>query len=221
MGQATADLPDPLATSPAGPTSTDDLLAQLAGEEIERLLAETEITPEPQPPASIAPQASAPQAPAPVSPPPAPVAAAMPDAALTGSHKDDLESIFTQLDERDKAAASAAPKAIAAIEAKPAAAEEPSVAEALAAEMAEDEAQHARPSGGSAASMSMDVHGDGDSASSQSGSASPSLFVSLLAVISSPLDAFSDQTRDLIGKVAILTMLNALCVLAYVIFFRR
>ena len=43
MGQATVDLPDPM-QSPAAPATagTDDLLAQLAGDEIERLLAETE-----------------------------------------------------------------------------------------------------------------------------------------------------------------------------------
>ncbi len=44
MGQATVDLPDPL-KSPAPTTSggTDDLLAQLAGEEIDRLLADADV----------------------------------------------------------------------------------------------------------------------------------------------------------------------------------
>ncbi len=41
MGKAAVDLPDPMQQPPpAGRTSTDDLLAQLAGEEIDRLLAE-------------------------------------------------------------------------------------------------------------------------------------------------------------------------------------
>jgi len=45
MGQATVDLPDPLepALAPATPAGADDLLAQLAGDEIDRLLAEAEV----------------------------------------------------------------------------------------------------------------------------------------------------------------------------------
>ena len=50
MGQAVADLPDPLSAAPVSSASTDDLLAQLAGEEIERLLAEAD-----EPPASSKP----------------------------------------------------------------------------------------------------------------------------------------------------------------------
>src|SRR5205085_7155067 len=45
MGQAAVDLPDPLESPPpAANTSTDDLLAQLAGDEIDRLLAEAELS---------------------------------------------------------------------------------------------------------------------------------------------------------------------------------
>src|SRR5690348_6285231 len=44
MGKATADLPDPLTASEGpGNAGTDDLLAQLAGEEIDRLLAEAQV----------------------------------------------------------------------------------------------------------------------------------------------------------------------------------
>ena len=45
MGQATLDLPDPLepAAAPASHEGADDLLAQLAGDEIDRLLAEAEV----------------------------------------------------------------------------------------------------------------------------------------------------------------------------------
>ena len=45
MGQATADLPDPVSQAEPGATaasSADDLLAQLAGDEIDRLLSEAE-----------------------------------------------------------------------------------------------------------------------------------------------------------------------------------
>jgi hypothetical protein len=224
MGQATADLPDPLAASPNGQTSTDDLLAQLAGEEIERLLAETETAPEPQPRETLAAPAAviAPASPTPNTvPAPVTAATAAPE-AKPAAHGDDLEAIFMQLDERDNATAPAAPKGAIAAEVKPpAAAEEPSVAEALAAEMAEDEAQHARPASSHSSAKTIASHDDIDNAPAHGDAKSPSLLVSLLALVSSPLDAFPDHTRDLIGKIAILTMLNALCVLAYVVFFRR
>jgi hypothetical protein len=42
MGQAIADLPDPLETPQASTLGADDLLAQMAGEEIDRLLAEAD-----------------------------------------------------------------------------------------------------------------------------------------------------------------------------------
>src|SRR3954449_9061854 len=48
MGQAAVDLPDPLETpphpgAPDGAAGTDELLSQLAGEEIDRLLADADV----------------------------------------------------------------------------------------------------------------------------------------------------------------------------------
>src|SRR3954471_17777410 len=48
MGQAAVDLPDPLETPPHpdasdGAAGTDELLSQLAGEEIDRLLADADV----------------------------------------------------------------------------------------------------------------------------------------------------------------------------------
>lgn len=69
MGQAVVDLPDPLdAPPPTSLSGTDDLLAQLAGDEIDRLLAEADADQAPAPPPPPAP----PPAPAP------PLAAAPP-----------------------------------------------------------------------------------------------------------------------------------------------
>jgi hypothetical protein len=71
MGQAAVDLPDPLEKpKPAPIGSADELLAQLAGDEIDRLLADGDAgnTPAPVAPAPI-PQAAAPIAPAPIEPP--------------------------------------------------------------------------------------------------------------------------------------------------------
>ncbi len=43
MGQAVVDLPDPLEKQPSSATSADDLLAQLAGDEIDRMLSEADV----------------------------------------------------------------------------------------------------------------------------------------------------------------------------------
>jgi len=55
MGQAMVDLPDPLETPRATSLGPDDLLAQMAGEEIDRLLAEAEAETPPvrRPPHSV------------------------------------------------------------------------------------------------------------------------------------------------------------------------
>jgi hypothetical protein len=60
MGQATVDLPDPSEASatPAPAASADDLLSQLAGDEIDRLLAEAEVEKGPAAPAESSGDAS-------------------------------------------------------------------------------------------------------------------------------------------------------------------
>ena len=45
--------------------------------------------------------------------------------------------------------------------------------------------------------------------------------VRVLEVINSPLASFSDSTRDTLGKVAIVTLVNSLAVLIYVLFVRH
>jgi hypothetical protein len=42
-----------------------------------------------------------------------------------------------------------------------------------------------------------------------------------LVWLSSPLEAFPEQVRETIGKIAVLTLVNAIAVLAYVIIYRR
>ena len=53
------------------------------------------------------------------------------------------------------------------------------------------------------------------------GRSRPPILLRLLAWVNSPVDSLSDDARDLVGKIAILTMVNALAVLVYVLFFRR
>src|SRR5260370_18666837 len=54
MGQAAPDLPDPMQAPQVSAASTDDLLAQLAGEEIERLMSEADGTSRPVEPTAAA-----------------------------------------------------------------------------------------------------------------------------------------------------------------------
>ena len=69
MGQAAVDLPDPLDTPPqpdasTGAAGTDELLSQLAGEEIDRLLADADVERESlNGPTSLAPERPAARSP--------------------------------------------------------------------------------------------------------------------------------------------------------------
>ena len=47
------------------------------------------------------------------------------------------------------------------------------------------------------------------------------LFVRLLEWINAPFDALPDSARDAIGKVAVMTLVNAVAILIYVLFFRH
>jgi len=169
MGQATVDLPDPL-ENPASPAqaqtqSADDLLSQLAGDEIDRLLAESgeEVTPGAKTPPIENPAVD-----------PAPAAAP----AKTPLEKEmDLD---------------------AAIDA--------AARERLAIRDAAHDAGESTD-----ASPQIDL-----------GSA-PRLpfFLRPLEWLSAPLDPWPDQIRDLLGKVGLMTLINALAVIAYVLIFRR
>ncbi len=47
------------------------------------------------------------------------------------------------------------------------------------------------------------------------------LFLRPLEWLSAPLDPWPDQIREIIGKIGLMTLINALAVLAYVLLFRR
>jgi hypothetical protein len=226
MGQAAIDLPDPMSAAPVSSANTDDLLAQLAGEEIERLLADADDTdraaPVDQPPSpgpratstsTSAPKPAAAVSAAPVSslleaPPTAP--AARPDPEL------ELNALFAQLQEPE-ASSPAPPGPAPAPASTPPADEAPSAAEALAQEMLEDAA--VSPGGRTSLSDEGSTRAAVSHAQGEDAAAAP-LLLRVLGLISSPLDSYSDHVRDLIGKVAIVTTVNAAAVLAYVLFIR-
>jgi hypothetical protein len=220
MGQAAVDLPDPLSAAPVSSANTDDLLAQLAGEEIERLLADADeagdksaptgpslTPPTPKPPATTAPTASAPVSSlleAPTSPASSP--AANPDV--------ELNALFAQLQEP-----AGTPTTPVNDSPPPTAVEPPSAAEALAQEMLED----AATSPGGRSSLSAEAAPAAAFPATQmhqDQTAGTPAYLRLLQWVSRPLDPYPDHIRELIGKIAIVTTVNAAAVMAYVIFIR-
>jgi hypothetical protein len=172
MGQATADLPDPLDNPSLAPiNSADDLLAQLAGDEVDRLLAESDAgkIEDKSPPAAV-------------EPPPA--------AAPSGS---DIQDVFAQLE---------------AAEDKPSAPiDEPDATGIV---------ERAALTGGDLSpelprSVELELGEGGEL---------PAFFKPLVW-LNAPLDACPDGVREALGKVAVVTLVNAVAVLAYVLIFRR
>ena len=206
MGQAALDLPDPLESPRVSPASTDDLLAQWAGEEIERLLSESDAD---AAPASPGPSLS--DAPAPTPLPPkaeasAPLASA-PASPAPRATDQDLSALFSQLEAPDAATKKPQEKSASALAADAA----PSVADELSREMDEDAA---------VAVPSPEAAGAKTEAVPKAVSGDP-LVLRVLAWVNAPLDSFPDHVREVVGKIAILTTVNALSVLVYVLFFRR
>ena len=171
MGQAVVDLPDPLAASGeqagnAKAQSADDLLSQLAGDEIDRMLAESGEEPGRK--------------------------------ASEISPKKDTEN-----------------EAVANPQAK----------SPLETEMDLDAAIDAAARERAAIKSSEQLHKSAPDPAPQielgdSVRRLP-LFLRPLEWISAPLDPWPDQLRDILGKVGLLTLVNALAVIAYVLIFRR
>ena len=234
MGKAALDLPDPLLAPPEGArTSTDELLSQLAGEEIDRLLAEADgLRPEGGPPVAasapvhIAPPAvpeaevpeeephavfsAPPVAPAPASAPDvaapedAPAAAAQTEADLDVTAE--LDALFTAATAKDDEETAAAEAAAAA-----------------ALRVADPDAETGAEERAALTTVAA--------AASQAAAATPAaepaddaplpFYLRPLEWLNAPLAVLPPTMRDLIGKAAILTLLNAASILAYVMFVRR
>jgi hypothetical protein len=240
MGQAAVDLPDPMGLPPAGAAGAlgaDDLLAQMAGEEIDRLLAEAEKDiappPDPQPISSIADD----------NPPPHESAPAGPEAFEI--KREETEGLSNLLDDllKDAPPEEAAPVAVPAAPAEQTASIESNeiedIDETLAAEHAAllapveaaapeekaiaNSAASPVPAPAALAAAAEEPRSASEPAAVSSDEAGESLPVWLapLEWINAPLADCSNIWRELIGKVAILTAINALAVIAYVTFIRR
>jgi hypothetical protein len=202
MGQATVDLPDPLSNpAPAAPASADDLLAQLAGDEIDRLLAESDVdkTLPANEPSPVVPKRRAEDKQPTLEPEPQPAAEASPAA---GTDDGEIDDLFAKLQ--------------AKAEAQPPSEEVMHPVELDHATPSEETGAAERAAlGGDEHAVAHDTQPDLDLA----GGDLP-VILKPLAWISSPLDAFPDAVREAMGKIAIMTMVNAIAVLVYVWIFR-
>lgn len=253
MGQVAIDLPDPLNNSgPAGP-GVDDLLAQLAGEEIDRLLAEAEIERPAKavevmvPPGAVnvaadepvvvemKPQKTAAQAPGAGDPeklssenealsPPAGISEAGVE-ELDARVAQELNNLFSELNSDNAGTGSAAesPAEVEAAEMEAAVAVEamgPSIPAAPSDPMAQAQALEQQL----LSKTLMDALGGPEvieSAPSRMKTLGFSLLLKPLEWANAPLAACSDTVRGALGKVAILTLINALAILLYVVFLRK
>ena len=269
MARPALDLPDPMNDSGSGAIhSADDLLAQLAGEEIDRLLSEAEDAPEP---AATRPQnvdrpaptpvPGAVRAPAdPVAPPskvatPPPAAPTPIDDAVLDATEEALDDLFRDFDEDERPTASPTtssgapegPPAAGMVNAKPLAparreepvaapvlapvapvAPPPSAADDLAAELEADEAAHAaavrRMKQPAAAETPAPTDLDpGPTEVDESGVVYERipLVVRVLEWVNAPLGFLSVDAREAVGKIALVTTVNAIAILTYVLLFRR
>jgi hypothetical protein len=216
MGKAALDLPDPLQAPPGeARTSADDLLARLAGDEIDRLLAEAEagepktarapfhVAPPPNSrddadPAPVAPGTTLPVDATPVHEPEPPPAAL--DVAA------EMDALFS--------AAVAKDEADAALEA--------GAAEAEAETSAAERAGLGTPAGVARVNAFPDAAPQPHSAVADEDEDAPlPFYLRPLEWLNAPLALLPGSVREIVGKAAIVTLLNAAAILVYVLVVRR
>jgi hypothetical protein len=241
MGQATVDLPDPSEIPAAPQSSADDLLSQLAGEEIDRLLAEAEVEKNaaapvtPQAPANptddlppVAPISQSPAAPA----QPAAEAAAKKPVVATPAEPHLEDQIQSLLDEATVKAATPEP---APVPQPPPAEIAASIADPSAAAKALDEAL---ASGSADALPEVKIEGQ-TSPAEKSALASVTdaireaeelapaeeapipIFLRPLLWLNKPMEILPEGVRNFLVQAAILTLVNAIAVFVYVFLFRK
>ena len=241
MGKAALDLPDPLQAPPEGPkASTDDLLSQLAGEEIDRLLAEADaeqpavsrapvhVGPPPQPDDSE----STPPSNSPVAVPdaaPRPGSEASAKMAATGSAEvaAEMDALFSAAVAKDAEAAKAAAEADVAGPTEGAGEDVASKVVADAAVEAEAETTAAEraglqvPAGVATIDSVLQAAAEGPGAAVDDDDAPLPFYLRPLEWLNLPLALLPENVRDFVGKAAIVTLFNAAIILAYVLLVRR
>ncbi len=196
MGQATSQLEPPAVADPldgamagGGPDAdgqADDLLSELAGAEIDRMLAAADVEPE------VATLPPPPVIPPPVIPPPV----AIPEPVVAAPVEP--AKVEPPVPAPEPIAAAPAPADVPA----PVAAADLNAVLAAAAEAS------------TVAATSADLDLGNPIARSP-------FFLRPLELLNAPLEMLPDTVRDAIGKVAVVTLVNSVAVIAYVMLFRR
>ncbi len=246
MGQAAVDLPETPDAAPAPLTSADDLLAQMAGAEIDRMLAESDAELGKQEPANPAAEhnlgGAAAQVPADEAElnkllesatadakeaadalsEPAPATAPAVSPATPQTPADDyashMDALFKELNGNANAspAAPAKPAAPPPGDAPAAHASTPAPAK-IAPPLTTEQATTVAER----AALAQPVPEPAQETLSTQADEKPSLVVRFLEILNSPFAACPDVLRDTLGKVAILTLMNSIGVLLYLYLFRR
>lgn len=238
MGKAALDLPEPVEAPSAAPQSagTDDLLAQLAGQEIDRLLADADVpregasaqaSPEPNPasktetPTADSKPATVQSAPAPIEAPSAPV---QPTRSRLSSREPETPAAPTPA----PPAPVEPPKSLLPNLDAPRA--EQAIGDILGTldpelEKATREPTETAPTeraaldaalGPAAATLAAD-----DLAVDSDDDAPLPLYLRPIEWLNACFDSIPEALLEAAGKIAILTMVNAVAVLLYVLFFRH
>lgn len=211
MSSAPSDILD----TPAAKGGADDLLSQMAGDEINRLLSDAELEP-----------ANPPAAPAPADREKAALDAAMepsPSLPPGDTVSKELDQVFAQQTGQPAVAASGTPTAPT-----PSTTSAPSVDALPADGVAELLGSLTADSGTTAAEATHEA-----AVAAPAVAATPTVvelktpeglvesrWSRILDVVSLPLDPFPDSVRDMIGKIAIVTAINAIAVWAYIMIFK-
>jgi hypothetical protein len=202
MGQAAVDLPDPLSKPPSPLSGADDLLSQMAGEQIDRLIAESE------------------SAKAAIATPNDPFASQLDDLFnQLNSAPADLVTVEQSVVEPPPAPVAPPPLVV---EATPAAVvEEPPAPQPIAAieqpTSAAERAALTPPIDPVAAIEALPP----PAPAAASDEERVSILVRVLELINAPFAACPDMLRDMLGKLAILTLMNSIGVILYVVIFRK
>ena len=231
----TVDLPDPMEGRPApGAAGADDLLDQLAGDEIDRLLAGVDV----DPPAAAPVRGRGDPAPAPperhAADPAATAATPLIESEvitrtprLADPSPAPMERLLARFDAPAAPEGLPEPPSFDAVVARDDA--ETSLAERGALGQA-DADEFAAVEGGDGA-MAGDEPFDAEDAEAEAAAAAPAedeveaeplpAYLRPLEWLNAPLDALPGSAREAVGKVAILALVNALAVLLYVLIFGR
>ncbi len=238
MGKAALDLPEPVEAPSAAPQSagTDDLLAQLAGQEIDRLLADADVPVERAPTPATAESTPARKVETPASDPkPAPNQAAPASVEAAPAPVQPTRSRLSSREPETPAAPTPAPASPAEppksllpnLDAPRA---EQAIGDILGTldpelEEATREPTETAPTeraaldaalGPAAATLAAD-----DLATSSEDDAPLPLYLRPIEWLNACFDSIPEALLEAAGKIAILTMVNAVAVLLYVLFFRH